>query len=99
RPAQSTLLPYPTLFRSAKNRRIHREEAHHPIHERPEHARVEKARPHREHDAVREPTPNELRDDDVQVEEAPVVRDEDEALPGIRSEEHTSELQSRENLV
>src|SRR3712207_7133673 len=83
RPPRSTLFPYTTLFRSPQ---------------RPELARVVEVRAdredHRRLDVVREA----LRAEDVRVELDPIGR-VDPGLLDVRSEEHTSELQSRQYLV
>src|SRR3712207_7354681 len=85
RPPRSTLFPYTTLFRSGLRR-----------------GEVAQAVAVGEAAALREvPLPVEDRLDDVLGGDrgAVVVGDRDEAVVERRSEEHTSELQSRQYLV
>ncbi len=72
------------LLPLAEDRRVHREEAHRPVHDEAERAVVEEVRAHRERDAVRQHAGvHEVARDHVQVEEAAVVGDADEALPRV----------------
>ena len=82
----------------AEDGRVHREEAHHAVHERPERVVVEEGRPHREEDAVRKPVRDELRGRHVEVEERPVVGHADDAprrIPGRQALEPVDVPQAR----
>src|SRR2546430_6463711 len=89
RPPRSTLFPYTTLFRSRP----------HDHHEREQH-----------HRRVRPPQPEEFRDratrnphladgDEIDIQEEDHHREPHARVATLRSEEHTSELQSQSNLV
>src|SRR5690606_41867677 len=83
-PPTSTRFPYTTLFRSRNDR--------HPPDERARRLPESGARPHRWPSVERQRSP--------QHRHRPSDRNEQERRGEIdRSEEHTSELQSRENLV
>src|SRR5690606_39766792 len=91
RPPRSTLFPYTTLFRSFRSAQ-HRWE---PKAQRPELWRLYNARKHPGESIRAFPLSNWTELDIWQyiyLENIPIV-------PLYRSEEHTSELQSRENLV
>src|SRR5690606_41304866 len=91
RPVRSTLLPYTTLFRSLeKKKRVLR---------RPVRAGERKMHPERRElpqGPVHRPF---VAQGPVQKRKMPVFPTEGEQFLEPRSEEHTSELQSRENLV
>jgi hypothetical protein len=61
--------------------------AHDPVHEKAGRGVVEEVRPHGKEHSVRHPAADEHRRDHVQVEEAPVVRDADEALLRVEGRE------------
>src|SRR2546430_11562343 len=84
RPPRSTLFPYTTLFRSLVHTRS--------LRERRFFTRSRNAR--RKTNPV---SPSEILD--VQVRNVEVVEAEAKSLFLVRSEEHTSELQSQSNLV
>src|SRR3712207_8254697 len=90
RPPRSSLFPYTTLFRSPPVR------AGQPVLE----GLLELDRASRRH--ARLPATRHLRDPGVRLRRAPARGAAGPRLlgrPGIRSEEHTSELQSRQYLV
>src|SRR2546422_7673094 len=84
RPPRSTLFPYTTLFRSGV-----------PVALPPKHAKAGDAKPRerRAHEIGHRP---EIFRDDFS---AALAEDGEQPLPERRSEEHTSELQSRLHLV
>jgi hypothetical protein len=76
-----------SLLAIAKDRRIHREEAHHAVHEETERVVVEERRTNREKDALPVASRHQVGDDHVEVEEAPVITRQDEALVRRESRE------------
>src|SRR3712207_7041594 len=84
RPPRSTLFPYTTLFRSGRGPGVETTQHLQPIH--PRHPDVE------QHDV------DVVGRAALQCAGA-VGRGADDLDPGVRSEEHTSELQSRQYLV
>src|SRR3712207_8872059 len=89
RPPRSTLFPYTTLFRSEGDRRLHR-------------VRAPAVRPHGGADlpaAQVPPRPDVSRDAAHARRRTHRVPRLDPEHPDVRSEEHTSELQSRQYLV
>src|SRR5690606_41711460 len=98
-PPAPTLLPYTTLFRSRRRRHDRGVGRPRTLREACEPQRVESgvAHPERPEDpALEEAVERLARDalDDLAKEDRAEI-----AVDGLRSEEHTSELQSRENLV
>src|SRR3712207_8532553 len=91
RPPRSTLFPTPTLFRSGPIRAIRTPTATGPTTaRRSSTAPTRSARTELTHGHGRPPCPQRR---------PPPARDKRAATPGDRSEEHTSELQSRQYLV
>src|SRR5690606_41773546 len=90
RPRRPALLPYATLFRSHRDRPGRRRRLPHPVPRRRDRARRRAAARGARRTAVEPAGPVLWR---VLLAALPVDRG------GQRSEEHTSELQSRENLV
>src|SRR3712207_7912459 len=86
RPPRSTLFPYTTLFRSQRLRHL----LHAPVHAR----RVQR-------DARRGPNRRRERAEDFRAARVAAQRPgpRQPRHPELRSEEHTSELQSRQYLV
>src|SRR3712207_9309819 len=96
RPPRSTLFPYTTLFRSLRRR------GGHGVRERGIARPVvgDAAHPSRQLLAGEEPGAAVLRRDDELNGRRPVaVEDDDRVVVERRSEEHTSELQSRQYIV
>src|SRR3712207_8261623 len=87
RPPRSTLFPYTTLFRSDAELRQLADDLD---------AAPRLAQGRREHHPVDVKAANELHDVRVATQHGHEV---EEVLAGRRSEEHTSELQSRQYLV
>src|SRR2546430_6931374 len=85
RPPRSTLFPYTTLFRSRNDRGTHRRPRHSPP-DPPEYRKTASPRD-RSRDSGSNPSAVQSR------------RTIDGTAEGLRSEEHTSELQSQSNLV
>src|SRR3712207_7458449 len=86
RPPRSTLFPYTTLFRSLDARRGRRPRAERRLED------VDVRHGYRDRNLARDGVED---GDDGELLRQPVEREAD----GLRSEEHTSELQSRQYLV
>src|SRR3712207_9453662 len=96
RPPRSTLFPYTTLFRSIRSRRTHKAYGPDPVPREQLHDLLELARWAPNHDLT-----NPWRFRVVGPESLQRLKEAagPESAPKLRSEEHTSELQSRQYLV
>src|SRR2546430_9668555 len=93
RPPKSTLFPYPTLFRSVLPQVLNHKGPQALDRKQALPSRVDREPPHITDDP---PPAHLLRDDGGGPATGEAVQHE---IPCVRSEEHTSELQSQSNLV
>src|SRR3712207_9428433 len=96
RPPRSTLFPYTTLFRSHDDKVIRRVPLNH---RRPDIAKVFPDVPGAEESGFKATVSLLGATQELELRLQAVLRDQSRVPIGVRSEEHTSELQSRQYLV